>query len=109
MAGVAMTPARQRWREELLAWAIPPEIEAAAPEPPWGFPVELFRAQSESADSPSREVAAAALPGGGSVLDVGCGGGAASLALAPPAGLVVGVDSSTDMLTEYAAGAAARG
>ena len=101
--------AQRRWREELLAWAIPPEIEAAAPEPPWGFPVELFRAEAESADTPSRDVALQALPDGGSVLDVGCGGGAASLALVPPAARVVGVDSTPGMLEEYAAGAERRG
>src|SRR5581483_5660559 len=50
-----------------------------------------------------------ALPDKGSVLDVGCGGGSASLALVPPAGLITGVDASRDMLTEYAAGAAQRG
>jgi SAM-dependent methyltransferase len=99
----------QRWRDELAAWAIPPEILDAAPEPPWGFPVELFRAEADSPDTPSRAVAAEALPDGGSVLDIGCGGGSAGLALVPPAGLVVGVDSSADMLTEFAAGAERRG
>jgi len=101
--------AQQRWRDELLAWAIPPEIEAAAPEPPWGFPVELFRAEVERSDTPSRDAALEALPDGGSVLDVGCGGGAASLALVPPAARVVGVDSTPAMLEEYAAGAERRG
>jgi SAM-dependent methyltransferase len=97
-----------RWREQLAAWAIPPEILASAPEPPWGFPVELFRVEAHTPDTPSRATAAEALPDGGSVLDVGCGGGAASLALVPPAALVIGVDSAPGMLEEYAAGAAAR-
>jgi len=101
--------AGQQWRDQLLAWAIPPEILAAAPESPWGFPVELFRAESEHVDTPSRDVAAAALPDGGSVIDVGCGGGAASLALVPPASTIVGVDSSPEMLEEYAAAAGQRG
>ena len=35
----------ERWREQLERWAIPPEILAAAPESPWGFPTELFRAR----------------------------------------------------------------
>ncbi|MDP9241427.1 MAG: class I SAM-dependent methyltransferase, partial [Actinomycetota bacterium] len=43
------------------------------------------------------------------VLDVGCGGGAASLALAPPAGRLVGVDPSADLLAEFAAAAQRRG
>src|SRR3954451_18694865 len=100
--------AAQRWRDELEAWAIPDEILAAAPEPPWGFPVELFRAEAEQVDTPSRDIALEALPDGGSVLDVGCGGGAASLALVPPAARVVGVDSTPPMLEEYGAAAERR-
>jgi SAM-dependent methyltransferase len=101
--------ALDQWQAELEAWAIPDEILAQAPEPPWGFPVELFRADAENPHSPSRDVALEELGAGGSVLDVGCGGGAASFALVPPASLVVGVDSSADMLREYAATADARG
>ena len=101
--------ALDRWREELAGWAIPPEILAKAPEPPWGFPVEMFRAQVEAVDSPSRRVAAEALGDGGSVLDVGCGGGWAALALVPPAGLVIGVDGAPDMLTAFADAAESKG
>lgn len=101
--------ALDQWQAELAAWAIPDDILSAAPEPPWGFPVELFRAEVEQTDTPSRDVARDALPDGGSVLDVGCGGGAASFALVPPAGRVVGVDSTPEMLTEYAAEADRRG
>jgi SAM-dependent methyltransferase len=101
--------ALDQWQAELAAWTIPDEILAAAPEPPWGFPVELFRAEVEQSDTPSRDIARDALPEGGSVLDVGCGGGAASFALVPPAGRVVGVDSTPEMLTEYAAQAERRG
>ncbi|HET6815996.1 MAG TPA: class I SAM-dependent methyltransferase [Mycobacteriales bacterium] len=101
--------ALDRWRTELASWAIPDAILAKAPEPPWGFPVELFRADVDQHDSPSRDVALEALPVGGSVIDVGCGGGAASFALVPPAAHVVGVDSTPDMLTEYAAEAERRG
>ncbi|MEP6696956.1 MAG: class I SAM-dependent methyltransferase [Pseudonocardiales bacterium] len=104
-------PAAQRWREELAAWAIPEEILAAAPESPWGFPVELFRVSEASAppETPSRRRALEALPEGGSVLDVGCGGGAASLALLPRAARLVGVDPSADLLAEFAAAADRRG
>lgn len=97
-----MTEAARRWAEELAGWAIPEEILANAPEPPWGFPVELFHAHPEPVDTPSCFRALEALPEGGKVLDVGCGGGAASFALVPPAALVVGVDASEDMLTDYA-------
>lgn len=101
--------ALDRWRDELAGWAIPPEILAQAPEPPWGFPVEMFRAQPDGGDFPSRARAAEALPAGGSVLDVGSGGGGAGLALVPPAGLVIGVDSAADMLTAFADTAHAKG
>jgi SAM-dependent methyltransferase len=101
--------ALDQWRDELAAWAIPPEIVARASEPPWGFPVELFAAEDTPGDSPSRTRALEALPEGGTVIDVGCGGGAAALALADRAGLVVGVDSAPGMLAEFAAAADRRG
>jgi SAM-dependent methyltransferase len=46
---------------------------------------------------------------GGSVLDVGCGGGAGSLPLVPPARRLVGVDQSAGMLAAYTAAATTRG
>lgn len=104
-----MTSAAQRWRDELAAWAIPQHILDAAPEPPWGFPVEMFPAKATAGDSVSRARAAEALGGGGSVLDVGCGGGAGSLALVPAATHLTGVDSTPEMLQEYAAAADAVG
>ena len=77
--------ALERWRRELAGWAIPDEILAAAPEPPWGFPRELFRTRAErtpAAPSETTRVALDALGTGGDVLDVGVGGGATSLPLA---------------------------
>jgi SAM-dependent methyltransferase len=99
--------AAQFWADELAAWAIPPEILAAAPESPYGFPPELFGGREAGPDLLAR--AAEALPAGGSVLDVGVGGGAASLPLAGAAGRVTGVDSSAEMLTAFSAAAADRG
>jgi SAM-dependent methyltransferase len=105
-----MAMAAERWRRELAGWAIPDHILAQAVEPPWGFPVELFSADEGPApDTVSRRRAAETLPTGGSVLDVGCGGGAAGLALVPPAGLVVGVDESAEMLEAMRQAAQARG
>ncbi len=40
------------------------------------------------------------------MLDVGCGGGAASIPLAPNASTLIGVDSSPEMLAAYARAAA---
>jgi SAM-dependent methyltransferase len=106
------------WRDQLDGWAIPEEILAAAPESPWGFPVGLFRSRAERAGSrpttPSNREAARHLPAGGSVLDVGAGGGAASLPLAGTAGLLVAVDESPGMVEAFltaaeAAGVAAEG
>jgi cyclopropane fatty-acyl-phospholipid synthase-like methyltransferase len=65
-----------RWR---------PELEAGQPE------------------RPSRRRALEVLPEGGSVLDVGVGGGASSLGLASRAGLIVGVDLLPDMLDQFEA------
>jgi SAM-dependent methyltransferase len=107
------TGALERWREQLDGWAIPGEILAAAPESPWGFPVGLFRSRARRAGSrpatPSNLEAARHLPTGGSVLDVGAGGGAASLPLAAQAGRLVAVDESPDMVAAFLAAAAAAG
>jgi SAM-dependent methyltransferase len=101
--------AEQRWRDALAAWRIPDPVLAAAPEDPWACPPEAFRADdAPQGDTPARGRARAALPEGGTVLDVGCGGGAASLPLVPPAGWVVGVDTSADLLRAFADAADAR-
>ena len=105
----AMTSAAAHWRTSLEAWAIPEAILAAAPESPWGFPKGHHAAPETPADSPSRRFALAALPPKGTVLDVGCGGGAASLALVPHVGSIVGVDERAGALTELAAACAKRG
>jgi SAM-dependent methyltransferase len=107
------TGALARWREQLEGWAIPAEILAAAPESPWGFPVGLFRSRAHRAGSrpgtPSNLEAARQLPPGGSVLDVGAGGGAASLPLAGEAGRLVAVDESPEMVASFLAAAEAAG
>ncbi len=102
-----------RWREGLEARAIPDGILAAAPESPFGFPAELFRSRAEqSAEreaAPTTLRALEALPEGGTVLDVGVGGGATSLPLAGRASRLVGVDGLKDMLESFAAAARAAG
>lgn len=96
--------ASEHWREQLAAWAIPDAILDAAPVSPWGFSVAGFadraRRQRER-PTPAHGLARDALADGGSVLDVGCGGGAASLPLVPPATALTGVDASPDMLAAY--------
>jgi SAM-dependent methyltransferase len=93
--------AARRWRDDLAAWAIPPEILAAAPESPWIHPVEMFTVSDTVPDSPSHRRAREAVPEGGSVLDVGCGGGRAGVALVPPAASVIGVDEQQAMLDRF--------
>lgn len=104
--------AAARWRRALGRWAIPPEILDAAPEDPWRFPVELFVTRADAAVTRrtfSNERALEALPEAGTVLDVGCGAGGASMPLAQRASLLIGVDTSRDMLDAFAARARAAG
>ncbi|HEV2426859.1 MAG TPA: class I SAM-dependent methyltransferase [Acidimicrobiales bacterium] len=66
-------------------------------------------APPSAGDSPSRSRALEALGDAGSVLDVGCGGGAAGLALVPPAHELAGIDCSAPMLAELEKTAMGRG
>lgn len=108
-----MAEAAERWRRELAAWAIPDEILAAAEESPWVLPHGLFahraRVAADAPQGPSYERALEALEPPGSVLDVGPGGGAASLPLAERTTHLSGVDSDEQMLQQFAALAARRG
>lgn len=100
--------AAERWRASLARWAIPDEILALAPESPWIHPPELFGVPDVIEESPSHERAREALPDGGTVLDVGCGGGVAAFALTPPAAHVIGVDQQPRMLEMFRAAATQR-
>jgi len=102
-----------RWREQLAAWTIPEDILANAPESPWGFATECFRRRGEAAPpptpTPTTRRALEALPEGGTVIDIGVGGGATSLPLAGRAGSILGIDAQADMLDGFLANAAAAG
>lgn len=101
-----------RWSEALRARTIPAAILDAAPESPWGFPTELFRRRAGAvtdAHTPTTLRALEALPEGGSVLDVGVGGGATSIPLAARAGLITGFDQQQDMLESFECAARAAG
>jgi SAM-dependent methyltransferase len=101
------------WREQLAAWAIPDDILANARESPWGYATECFRRRGEAAadpeQTPTTRRALDALPEGGSVIDVGVGGGATSLPLARRAGSIVGIDAQADMLEGFLVNAATAG
>lgn len=71
--------------------------------------MKLFAGRADAAAerrTRSSERALEALPEAGTVLDVGCGAGAASLPLAPRASRLTGVDSSAEMLAAFAERAA---
>jgi SAM-dependent methyltransferase len=89
--------ATDRWARELAAWAIDPELLAAAPESPYGFPPGLFGAHRGAAAT--LDAVRAISPA--SVLDVGCGGGAASVPVG--AAELLGVDESAELLSRFAA------
>jgi 2-polyprenyl-3-methyl-5-hydroxy-6-metoxy-1,4-benzoquinol methylase len=106
-----ITEAAIRWADRLGRWAIPDEILEKAPISPWQHEVAMF-AVDDTLDrhAPAAEIARAVLPAhGGSVLDVGCGGGRAAMSLVPPAESVIGVDQSPSMLAEFARAADAAG
>jgi SAM-dependent methyltransferase len=91
------------WARDLESWAIPAEILDAAPESPFGFPAELFirradRADDGAAPTPTTVAASQALGGGGTVLDVGAGGGATSFPLAASCTGLVAVDGQAEMI-----------
>jgi SAM-dependent methyltransferase len=105
--------AARRWRSQLEAWAIPQELIDQAPESPYGFPAALFKRRGEAAGTrtptPTTIHAQEALPEGGTVLDVGVGGGATSLPLASHARHLTGVDAQADMLEQFGEAAVAAG
>ncbi len=103
----------ERWRRSLHAVAVPQAVLDNAPEPEPALEPPMFRwdpdEDAKQPVRPSRRRALDALPAGGSVLDVGVGGGASSLGLVPKAGLIVGVDPSEGMLELFEASARAAG
>ncbi|MFY9587996.1 MAG: class I SAM-dependent methyltransferase [Actinomycetota bacterium] len=93
------------WAENLASWAIPQEILDAAPADPWEYHVDHFARVADrppDLSSPSYLRAMEGLPDGGTVLDIGCGAGAASLPLAHRAGRLIGLDESEGMLAAFA-------
>ena len=94
----------------MAEWAIPQAILDTAPRRPFVFIPEMFAAPAPGTFelSLSNRRAAEALGDGGSVLDVGCGGGAAAFAVAPTATGVIGTDRQADMLELFSATAQKR-
>ena len=99
----------EQWSFELDNWGIPQDILSQAPESPWIHPPTLFEVPAVIPETPSHARAREALTQGGTVLDIGCGGGLAAFALTPPASRVIGVDHQAKMLDMFAVGAMDRG
>lgn len=99
-----------RWATDLAAWRIPESILSGVDESPWILPTEVFsrRADRQLANPAGASYARAteAVPDGGSVLDVGAGGGAASLPLAPRMATLTAVDTHQGMLDDLTGRAA---
>jgi len=98
-----------KWKKDLEAWAIPPEIINQAEESPWIHPPILFQLPTNIVDSFSHQMAREALPEQGSVLDIGCGGGIAAFALTGKVKNAIGVDHQPEMLTMFNENAKQRG
>jgi SAM-dependent methyltransferase len=104
-------PAAHRWAEQLAGWGLPQEILDLAPESPWFHDPQRFAVADDiDRDSISNRWAREVLPPlGGTVLDIGCGGGRSAVPLVPPATELIGVDSSGAMLDRFVAAASAVG
>ena len=97
------------WRRALAEAAPPQHLVDAAPPRPQHLEPEMFRWRPGDEDGvpirPSRRRVLEALPEGGTVLDVGVGGGRSSLPLGGRASRIVGVDRSEEMLASFEASA----
>lgn len=100
--------AAKDWAQSLGAWDIPPDILARATRSPWEHAVSRFVRRADDAvaeQTPATDFAIRTLtqPADvpGSVLDVGCGAGAATAPLLSVAGQVTGVDEKPDMLKAF--------
>jgi SAM-dependent methyltransferase len=107
----AADTAAVRWAESLGGWGLPQAMLDQAPESPWGYEPRRFVVDATlDRDTTSARWAREVLPPvGGTVVDVGCGGGRSSLTLAPPASELIGVDRSGAMLDEFVEAASAAG
>jgi SAM-dependent methyltransferase len=92
------------WADDLAAWQLPESVTAQVEESPWVLPTEVFARRADhllaNPGGPSYKRALEALEGGGSVLDVGAGGGAASLPLTCRTTQLTTLDSHQPMLDD---------
>jgi SAM-dependent methyltransferase len=102
-----MPDALERWSAQLADWAVPAHILAGAPESPWVLPRSVFvrrvDQQLAAPRTPTHTAVLDGLAGGGTVLDVGAGAGAASLPCASAITHVTAVDTDAKLLAEFGA------
>lgn len=103
-----MSTAAQLWREKLQLWAIPQEIIDQAETSPWIHPPMIFQIPENFVMNPSHERALEAMPEGGSVLDIGSGGGIGAFALTGKISKALAVDHQQEMLDMFAENARVR-
>jgi ubiquinone/menaquinone biosynthesis C-methylase UbiE len=107
---VDITQLAERWAEELDTWSIPEHILASAPESPWTHDPKAFAVDDAlPTNTPSYQAAKAALNKGGTVIDIGVGGGRSSLGLGSLATHITGVDASQAMLDRFSQAATQQG
>ncbi len=109
-----MMTSAERWAELAHGLAIPQEILDAVDESPWGFAPGLFSGRADDAmtsrpDTPSDAAARAVVRDGATILDVGCGAGAAALRFARERVSFTGLDPSTELLDEFETRASSAG
>ncbi|MGI5288986.1 class I SAM-dependent methyltransferase [Nonomuraea polychroma] len=101
---MSTTELLRAWADDLAAWRIPESILSSTVESPWVLPEEVFARRADrylaEPGGPSYECALEALGHGGSVLDLGAGGGAASLPLASRITTLTAVDSHQPLLDD---------
>lgn len=99
-------PLCRAWADDLAAWRLPESMTTQVDESPWVLPAEVFSRRADrhlaKPGGASYERARQALGDGGSVLDVGAGGGAASLPLAAKTTHLTAVDANQPMLEDLA-------
>lgn len=104
-------PAAERWNTVQAEWAIPPRVLRGVSDCPFTHEPRRFTydARLDRASISARWAREVLPPAGGTVLDVGCGAGKASLPLVPPASELIGVDRRGAMLDHFVAAASSAG
>lgn len=94
--------AADRWRQQLQAWALPPDLLASAPQSPYGWPKKTWKDRAKRALdqelSPTGDLVHRLAGNRGSVLDIGAGSGRSSLPLVREGHRVTMVEPDPTML-----------